>query len=287
MAGGVFNLRVVSDSVPDWSSRANFVRSALSGWKTEHERALAQFRWSYLCRRVGSTWVDHGRAVHDPILFFNSYGLTMCGDISSINCALWEASGWRARNVVVRDHVVAEVFYDDSWHMFDNDFCNYFLDEKGVVASGRALHEGRERVKGKHYLFDHCPTASCPRGRIYMGPSSWALSGVARDWWNRYRPRVAFASTKAGHRYVLGVRPDESYTRYWRPLGLGARFCRMRRGKDPMAKGGSVLMNCRANGRWEWSPDLSAPAALFAAENVGHSKKGLAARDAGRKASAV
>jgi hypothetical protein len=287
MPGGAFNLRIVSDSVPDWSSRRNFVRSALSGWKTNHEKALAQFRWSYLCRRVGSTWFDHGRAVHDPVLFFNSYGMTMCGDISSLNVALWEASGWKARNVDVHDHVVAEVFYDDAWHMFDNDFCNYFLDEKGAVASGRALHEGRKRVKGKHYPFDHCPTASCPGGRIYMGPSSWALEGVARDWWDRYRPRLEFANAKAGHRYVLGIRPGESYTRHWKPLGLGGRYCRLRRGKDPMAKGGSVLMNCRANGSWKWTPDLSDPNVLFASENVRCTKKGLKPRDPKKAASAV
>jgi hypothetical protein len=28
---GAFNLRIVSDSVPDWSSRENFVKSALGG----------------------------------------------------------------------------------------------------------------------------------------------------------------------------------------------------------------------------------------------------------------
>jgi hypothetical protein len=287
MPGGVFNLRVVSDSVPDWSSRKAFVHSALSGWKTDHEKALAQFRWSYLGRRVGSTWYDHGRAVHDPVLFFNSYGLTMCGDISSINLALWEAAGWKARNIEVHDHVVAEVFYDGGWHMFDNDFYNYFLNQQGAVASGKELHEGRKKIKGKHYLFDHCPTASCPDGRIYMGPSSWALSGVAKDWWDRYRPRPVFASAKAGHRYVLGLRRGESYTRYWKPLGLGARYCRMRRGKDPMAKGGTVLMNCRANGKWKWTPDLADPNALHASENASCTRSGISRKNPEQPGAAV
>jgi hypothetical protein len=287
VAGGVFNIRVVSDSVPDWSSRKAFVHSALSGWKTNHQKALAQFRWSYLSRRVGSTWYDHGRAVHDPVLFFNSYGMTMCGDISSINVALWEAAGFKARNINVQDHVVAEVFYDGSWHMFDNDFCNYFINEKGVVASGQELHQGRKRVKGQHYLFDNCPTASCPDGRIYMGPSSWALSGVAKNWWDQYRPRPVFASAKAGHRYVLGLRRGESYTRYWKPLGLGASYCRMRRGKDPMAKGGSHLMNCRANGRWKWTPDLSDPDMFHASQNARFSKSGIRPRNPEQPASVV
>jgi len=287
MPGGAFNLRVVSDSVPDWSSRENFVRSALSGWKTNHQKALAQFRWSYLCRRVGPTWYDHGRPVHDPVLFFNSYGMTMCGDISSMNLSLWETAGWKARNINVNEHVVAEAFYDGAWHMFDNDFYNYFLNEKGEVASGKELFEARKRVKGKHYPFDHCPTASCRGGRIYMGPSSWEIEGVARDWWNRYRPMPDFRSAKAGQRYILGVRPNENYTRHWKPLGLGARYCRLRGGRDPMAKGGSTLMNCRANGIWEWVPDVSDANVLFAAENVRCAKSGLSPRAAGKPASAV
>ncbi len=37
---GGFVLRVLSDSVPDWSSRENFVRSALSPWDTDEEKSL-------------------------------------------------------------------------------------------------------------------------------------------------------------------------------------------------------------------------------------------------------
>jgi hypothetical protein len=51
---GAFNLRVLSDSTPDWSSRENFVYSAIAHWPTEQERAIAQWRWFHRSRRVGS-----------------------------------------------------------------------------------------------------------------------------------------------------------------------------------------------------------------------------------------
>lgn len=297
MRGGAFNLRVISDSVPDWSSRENFVYSALSGWRTDHEKALAQFRWSYRCRRVGSFVEEDSRPVVDPILFFNSYGITFCNMISEINCALWEARGLPSRCVTLPGHCVAEVYYDNAWHLFDNDFCNYFLNEAGAVASAEELTNSRihgnvqDLRPGEFYVFDHCPTASFPRGRIFMGPSSWSVPEIARDWYpgrDGVRPRNGFICSHAGHRFVLGLRPNESYTRHWRPLGTGLPYARLfRDGKDPAADGGSPLRNCRSNGEWVWQPDLADSSVPFASENVEHTRAGLKARDPAEPASAV
>ncbi|MGQ9661865.1 MAG: hypothetical protein ACUVWX_05930 [Kiritimatiellia bacterium] len=294
--GGAFNLRIVSASVPDWSSRENFVRSALSGWKSNHEKALAQFRWSYLGRRVGNCVLEDERPVLDPILFFNSYGITYCSMISAINCALWEAWGCPSRCVNLPGHVVAEVFYDGAWHMFDNDFYNYFLNEKGQVASaaeleGSRIHGNVQELKpGEYYIFDHCPTASAPRGRIYMGPSSWSIIEVARDWYppGKVKPRLDFTGAHAGHRYIMGIRPRESYTRYWRPLGTGDLYARpLNNGKgDPMDQG-SVLKNSRSNGEWVWEPDLSRKESLFAAQNLSFMKEGLCPANPAEPAAAV
>ncbi len=296
MPGGAFNLRIVSDSVPDWSSRENFVRSALSGWKTDEEKALAQFRWMHRSRRVGQFAPEDSRPVLDPVLFFNSYGITYCSMISAMNCSLWEAWGRRGRCVNLPGHVVSEVFYDHAWHMFDNDFCNYFINEKGTVASaaelgGSRIHGNVADLKpGEYYVFDHCPTASSPRGRIFMGPSSHSLIRVARNWYpgpGKIHPRFESSGAQAGHRYVLGLRPNERYTRHWRPLGTGKLYARpFRNGKDPAADG-STLRNSRCNGEWVWTPDLSDPAVLFAGENVECSKKGLRAKDQTKPAFAI
>ena len=301
---GAFNLRIVSDSVPDFSSRRHFVTSALSNWETEHDRSLAQFRWMHRCRRVGSYVPEDNRPVLDPVLFFNSYGITFCSMISQMNGSLWEARDLPFRVIDLKGHVVSEVKYDGAWHMFDNDFCNYFLTAKGAVASAADLcnsriHGNWEDLKpGEYYLFDHCPTASSPRGRIFMGPSSWTLKSVAHDWYpgpGGWKPREAVSGAQAGHRYVLGVRPNETYTRFRRPLGTGALYARLfRSGKDP-AKDGSPLRNSRANGRWVWEPDLSDPGAFFGRENVevrvtgpaDARRRWLAAKDPAKPAVAV
>ncbi|MDD4888654.1 MAG: hypothetical protein PHU85_01895 [Phycisphaerae bacterium] len=285
-AGGAFNLRLVSDSVPDFSSRENFVRSALSNWPGDQDKCLAQFRWVHNSRRVGSPMVEDGRPVVDPILFFNSYGVTFCSTISVMNVSLWEAAGLPGRAVGLNLHCVSEVRYNNAWHMFDSDFCNYFLDEKGEVASGEALFAGRKREEGKWYLYDHCPTASSPQDRIFMGPSSAALKDVADDWYSKYKPRENVIGADAGHRFILGLRPDEAYTRYWRPLGAGAQFSRpYRDGKDPNDV--LPLKNGRSNGRWVWTPNLSDPAVLFAAENAAFADGALRVKDPAKPAFAV
>lgn len=293
---GMFNLRVVSDSMPDWSSRDNFVYSALSRWKTDAEKARAQFLWSYRCRRVGLYAPEDQKPVLDPIHFFNSYGLTYCSMISSMNCALWEAWGMQSRCIDLPGHVVAEVFYDGTWHMYDNDFFNYFLNEKGVVAAaaeigGSRVHGNVKDLKpGEFYIFDHCPTASSPRGRVFMGPSSATLQSIAKDWYpapEQVQIRTGLTGGEAGFRYVLGVRRHESYTRYWKPLGLGPSFARpLTNNKDPMEEG-SLLKNSRSNGEWQWMPDLHDSNCLFAAENIEYVADGLRPQISGRPAAAV
>jgi hypothetical protein len=275
--GGAFNLRILSDSVPDLSSRENFVSSALSAWPTDAEKALAQFRWMHRLRRVGTYQPEDSRPVLDPVLFFQSYGITYCSMIAQINSSLWEAWGKSSRVSDLRGHVVSEVFYDNAWHLFDNDFCNYYLNERGAVASideleNSRIHGNVEDLKpGEFYVFDTCPTTSSPRGRIIMGPSSWSIIEVARDWYpgpGQYWPRPNITGSHAGHRYILGVRPNETYTRYWRPLQTGEKYARPLNGSGLDPAEGSVLRNSRGNGLWSWTPDLGDSSTFFAAENI-------------------
>jgi hypothetical protein len=277
---GTCDIRLVTDSVPDFSSRDAFVRSALSGWETDHEKCVAKFRWMHQCRRVGSYVPEDGRPVLDPVLFFNSYGITFCSMISEMNCSLWEAAGYLARPRHIHDHVVSEVFYGGDWHMFDNDFCNYFLEADGTVASVNELHAGRKRVPGEHYLFDHCPTASCVGGRIFMGPSSASIQDVAENWYSELRSwgRDDASCSHAGHRYIIDLPSGSSYARFWEPLGTGKEYARLfPNGRDPAV--GSTLKNSRANGRWEWQVHVSDPTRLFAMANVTVSEKGAAPTD--------
>jgi hypothetical protein len=78
-----------------------------------------------------------------------------------------------------------------------------------------------------------------------------------------------------GHRYVLNLRPQEHYTRYFHPLeGGGPRTFRPVRGDQDVDSNGSI----RANGLWRYSPDLREPATrefIYSEAGVTWTKEGV------------
>jgi hypothetical protein len=70
-----------------------------------------------------------------PPRFFNSAGLGMCGQVSDLMYILARQRGLPARVWVVPGHVVAEVFSDGGWRMYDPDYEVFFLNRSGEVAS--------------------------------------------------------------------------------------------------------------------------------------------------------
>jgi hypothetical protein len=70
-----------------------------------------------------------------PPLFFNSTGINACGESADLMLFLAEERGLPARIRGLLGHVVAEVYEDGRWKMFDADYGVYFLNREGSVAS--------------------------------------------------------------------------------------------------------------------------------------------------------
>jgi hypothetical protein len=102
----VFNLKVVTDASPDYSDMESMVHSVSSKW-----------HWNHIARRQTNPMQLHGFALTDPIRQFNDYGFTMCSTISGINCAIWDAMGFKTRYWDVTLHTVPEVEYGGRWHI--------------------------------------------------------------------------------------------------------------------------------------------------------------------------
>jgi hypothetical protein len=56
----------------------------------------------------------------DPLLMIE-LGTMWCNQSSKLAIDLFEAAGYRGRQVQLGTHLVAEIFYDDNWHYFDAD----------------------------------------------------------------------------------------------------------------------------------------------------------------------
>jgi hypothetical protein len=72
-------------------------------------------------------------------LLLNSSGFGVCGDAASVFYQLARAAGFKARVVLLREHVVAEVEQGGEWAMYDPDRGVFFTDASGRVLSVRDL----------------------------------------------------------------------------------------------------------------------------------------------------
>lgn len=280
----VYNLRLLSDNVPDYTDIASLVASSTGAWKTPEQKCIAVWRWARRARRQTSCAIDDGRHIIDPILHYNSYGAMNCGIVSSLNITSWLQLGYRGRYIQLGDHTVSEVSWDDGavWHLFDSSMSIFCYNHAGTVASCEDIKQplGCELSSGKvepgHCYYYHY----APQCGSHSGPTGWrmaaddpvgygrTLEAGASSYTDGYSVDRYCQMARWGHRYVLNLRRGESYTRYWEPLDDARNagdpatndpdyFRPMANGSDPDDQHG--LNNIRGNGLWTFAPELSEP----------------------------
>ena len=277
------NIHLQTDNVPDYTDMESFVRSATDLWETPQDKCVAVWRWGRRSRRQTSCAREEGRYVWDPIFHYNSYGAMNCGIISALNVSSWLHLGYQARYIQLGDHTVSEVSWDDgaTWHLFDSSMSIFCRNHEGVVASCEEIKEahacelsGGEAEPGHFYFYHYAPQCA-----THPGPTGWrcasdnpfeyqrTLAKGASSYTDGYSVSQWCQYARFGRRYVLDLRPHQSYTRYWEPLDdaqaggdtstNNRRYFRpMSNGSDPDDQHG--LNNIRGNGLWVFQPDLSA-----------------------------
>ncbi len=282
--GHVYNLHLVTDNVPDYTDMSSLAHSTADLWQTPQDKAIAVWRWGRRSRRQTSCATEDGRTIWDPILHYNSYGAMNCGIISSLNIASWLQLGFHGRYIQLGDHTVSEVSWDEgkTWHLFDSSMSIFCYNHKGVVASCDEIQQAHacELSDGKsergHFYYYHF-TPPCGS---HFGPTGWrfacdnpvenqrTLFNGADSYMHNFSVDRYCQYARTGHRYTLGIRPYESYTRYWEPLDRPRRKVPMPPSDPdyfrPVAKGFSEPddphgpMDIRGNGQWVFQPDLAA-----------------------------
>lgn len=290
----VCNIRVVSDNRPDFTDMQSLVRSVTASYKETDAQCKAMWRWITRCRRQTPHSLLHGTPPHDPIMFFNDFGYSFCSDYAGLNCAIWHEMGLPVRYWDVAAHTVSECYYDGRWHMFDNSMSAYYTlcDGKTVAGVEDIGKEGACEASGgkaekAHAALVHCVGATSPYGFLTGADTQRALQyeGVHCFNPNALKYRDYFNGFELGHRYVLNLRANETYTRYARPLGDTADYyLPLENGKSPQKLG------TFGNGEWVFRPDLKKPEVLndlYRYANVAVTENGLAVKDAGKPAEAV
>jgi hypothetical protein len=257
----VYNLKVVSDSRPDFTDMQSLVHSVTAPYPTTDEQCRAMWRWLTRCRRQTPQAYLHGTPVHDPIMFYNDFGYSMCSDYAALNCGIWSQMGLPVKLWDITLHTVSECFYDGRWHMFDNSLSAYYTlcDGKTVagvedVGKANACPASGGKQEMGHAALYHCAAATSPNGFLSACDTQRSLKEEGESVFhpNRLQYRYYYNGFELGHRYALNLRDNETYTRYAKPLGQ-TPDCYL-----PLQEGGSPEdLGTFGNGEWAWRLDLT------------------------------
>ena len=275
-----FNLKVVTDASPDLTDLPSFVGSMTSQWPTSREKVWALFYWSHILKRQTPPMVLHGFEVTDPIRNFTDYGFTMCSTVTGINQSLYEAIGLQHEYWDICTHTVSAVQYDGKFHMIDSSMSNLVTNDDGLtLASVQEAAADSARLVRERSLYATSPngfltgTDAMRNVAAIVNPDDGSiLAGFAANFCSTgLKYRDYYYNWDAGHRYVLNLREDETYTRYYQQLGSTSDYWV---GSEKIASPDPAVtfeidsanrFGVRGNGRWTFTPKLTPDAWMRAA----------------------
>ncbi len=228
---------VTCDRWPDTSDLRQFCLDAirLSGAKTDHEKALAVWRWM---RRVksqtnGQAPTDpfnperDGATVWDPIKIMNVYEAHWCSGLARVTALMWRSLGYEGHAVHRASHGLAGLCYEDfdgvrRPHLFDCNFGGFTLDRTGK----RVL--SMDEFSTDYYQWMH----------IWYYGEPWPMPT---------------------HRVDLAMRKGEGLKRIWgnwgKPCHDNVSAKKDLKTRKPFEKGPYPVTF--GNGLWTYAPDLS------------------------------
>jgi hypothetical protein len=259
----VCNIKVVTDASPDYYDMDSIIHSITGNWPTAAEKCWAMYYWNHIARRQTSPMIVHGLECTDPIRQFNDYGYTMCSTIAGINCSIWDAMGYKVKLWDITLHTVPEVEYDGRWHMYDNSMSAlYTLCDSRIIAGvedigkdgGCSVSGGR--IEPGHIARYHCLNAGSNNGFLTGADCPRDLEQEFRC----FKPsglkfRYYYNNWDRGHRYILNLKDNEVYTRYYKSMGKSKDYYIPNNGKDPEET--NPRYRIRGNGIRTFKPTLT------------------------------
>jgi Dockerin type I domain len=217
----IVNPWVTANGRGNWFSATTIANEAVGD---ETDPALRGFRIWRLLRDNIYHWypAESGAEIHSPVKFLNIYGYGFCDDSATNTWAISERVGLPGREWWIMGHVVSEIQYGGSWHMFDADLKVFYPKADNLtVASVSELEENGGLVE-----------------RI-SSPAIAELYTTTRD--NSVRKQ----SAQLNYTMAMTLRPGERLERCFYNWG---KFHDTYKHREPPVYG---------NGRQVYHPDLS------------------------------
>ncbi|MBU1487896.1 transglutaminase-like domain-containing protein [bacterium] len=195
------NIRLFINNRTFYQTTGEMVDSILREGMTGKEKVFAI--WNFI-RERRYHWGQSemlGPELNNPVRFVNVYGYGFCGDVARNFAILCEAAGLSSRICTLEGHAVAEVFYNDSWHLFDPDSEAFYLNDSQTIASLSEIEDEPYLVLRTHHP-----------NRLYeeIKPHIASLYSSSQD---NFYSRL---SKDDGHDMRINLRPGESFTHPWK-----------------------------------------------------------------------
>lgn len=149
----------------DWLSNEAILKSSLTGKTIKKDEDFILAIWKFIVENryhyYPVLYEPEYAILENPVQYFNSWGYGFCSDSAMVLAQLAELAGIRSRVVYLKEHVVAEVFYEGRWHMLDADRKNYYRNVGGDIASvqdildePRLLEQTKERFNLSDWIYE-------------------------------------------------------------------------------------------------------------------------------------
>ena len=184
------NIKIVTDSSPDYSDMDSLVRSITDNWAATKDKCWAMFYWNHIARRQTAPMMLHGSELTDPIRQFNDFGYEMCSTISGTNCGIFGYMGLPVHFTDISNHTVMEVMYEDGfYHMHDNSLSMLYtvcdgsrlagINEIGATGScGLYPVSTFGHIAKYHAVYGSSPWASAPAPTRLARYSRWPTTSI-------------------------------------------------------------------------------------------------------------
>lgn len=220
------NPRMTVNGLYDWFDTGALAAEITRECRTDEEKALAI--WSWIRYRTHQKSVSDRAALH-PVRGLNGYGFGICGHTAAWVKRLATAAGLQARVQELWGHTVAEIYYDDAWHLLDANAKAFYLNrDNRTIASLAQVERDRGLIERSIHPRELEPWVIGPdapgRNEQFVG---YLVSSKDNYEEHSYDDEISKPYTMA-----MTLRPGEKLARWWTP----------RQGKS---------------GQLTWEPDLA------------------------------
>ena len=241
--GVVSHIKVLSDKVPDVSSLDAWKKSFIKDGMSDDEKARTVWKSVWMFQHQDNPpneYLHNEGLVQDVVKIFNVYGYSLCGVATADTEQLARHVGLKARGWTINNHVISEMYWDDSWRVMDASLiCNFpkadgkpaSLDEifagiadwygknPGLKANDAKLRDYEFKgpgLKTGPEILSRCPSYD-ERGWLPAATHGWYSTMQEYDGTNKMPWEPGYA---IGYQVNIQLRKGERLTRNWSHKGL-------------------------------------------------------------------